>query len=70
MPGNHFRKMKNRTITQSWKLFRRLTRTHANATRQTRMAETVAELESAVRRANCASFMLTKLSDYLGKHTA
>lgn len=62
--------MKNRTITQSWKLFRRLTRTHANATRQTRMAETVTELESAVRRANCAQHLMGRLSQYLNKHAA
>lgn len=61
--------MRNRTLTQSWRLFRRLTRIHGDATRKTRMAETVEQLESAVRRANCAEYMLTRLDQYLKKHT-
>lgn len=62
--------MRNRTLTQSWRLFRRLTRIHVEATRKTRMAETVEQLESAMRRVNCAEFMLAKLNQYLNKHTA
>ncbi len=62
--------MRNRTLTQSWRLFRRLNRVHDDAMQVVRSTASFSQAERAMRRVNCAEFMLAKLNQYLNKHGA